>query len=173
MYLWIANAIFMKQGHKSLRTQLTHKISRNPVVRLLKSPLECHHVTISGAAGITWCPRLSSHHICLLHIRSDVTWREAILHSQRIEERLDSRPHLAPSVHCHIIGEMHKVSTSDIRFDMAVLGTHAHESTTQERLVIADGVEWSHDGIPLALIGEDGHSRLFAERLQNLTLRNP
>ena len=81
-------------------------------------------------AGITWRPRFASHHIGLLHIRSNIARRETIFHGQRIEEGFDGRSHLTAPIHHHIVGKMHEVKTADIRLHMSVLRTHAHESGT-------------------------------------------
>ena len=112
------------------------------------------------------------HNIRLLHVRSQVAGRETILHGQRIEERLDGRTHLATSLHRHVVGEVYEVRATDIRLHMSVLRTHAHESATQERLIIFDGVEWRHDGIYLAFVREDRHLRLGIERLHDVIFRD-
>ena len=53
---------------------------------------------------------------------------------------------------------------------MTVLRADAHESRAQERLVVTYRVNRRHDGINLAVIGEDAHLSLRPERLHDLFL---
>ena len=55
------------------------------------------------------------------------------------------------------------VETAHIGFHGSRLGIHAHEARTQETLVVAYGVERTHQGVDVAMIGKDGHLHLLSE----------
>ena len=69
-YLGVVNAKVVKHRNKLLRIELTHKVSRNPVVRLRQAPLQRNHLAVALAVGIARCPCLVAHSVRLLHVRS-------------------------------------------------------------------------------------------------------
>ncbi len=107
-----------------------------------------------------------------LYIRSHITRRKTILHSQSIEERLYCRTNLtAPTCH-HIIHKMIIIYSSNISLHSTCLRFHRHEARTKERLVITYRVERTHHCVYLSSISEHSHINRLAERSTNLFFRN-
>ena len=116
-------------------------------------------------ACIAWSPRLACYHISPLHVGSQIAWRESVLHSQRVEERLNCRTHLTTATRNHIIHEVCIVQASHVRLYGTRSRVHTHKSCSEERLNIANAVYWCHRCIDIAMICEYRHIRWSMERL--------
>ena len=155
----------MQQLHELLRTQLAHKISRNPVARLGKSPLQRNHFACTLMACITRSPRFACYHICMLYVRSQVAGRETVLHSQRIEERLDGRTHLTTTSRNHIIHEVCIVQAAYVSLNGSCHRIHTHKSCSKERFHVSYAVYRCHRCVHIAMICEYRHVSRRMERL--------
>ena len=167
----VVDTIVMQQLDKLRWVQLTHQIGTDPVVTLCQSPAQRNHLSVSRMVGIARRPRSASHHIGLLAVRCQIARRKPVLHRQTVEERLDGRTHLSSSQTCHIIHEVGIVQSTHVCLHGTRLRIHAHESAAQEGLVIADGIERTHQRIDVAMIGKHGHRNLLAEGIVNLFCR--
>ena len=163
MDVGIVDAVIAQQLYKLLWVQLAHQISADPVVTLCQTPLQRNHLSIARMVGVAGCPASACNDIGLLTVGRHVAGGESVLHRQTVEEWLDGGTHLSASQAHHVVHEVCIVETAHIGFHGSRLGIHAHEARTQETLVVAYGVERTHQGVDVAMIGKDGHLHLLSE----------
>ena len=123
------------------------------------------------AVAVAWRPRTARHHVGALHVWRLVAWRRAVLHGQRVEERLDGGSHLSATAHHHVVLEVGEVHAAHVGFHLSGVRVHAHESGAQELLVVAYGVDGRHHRVHVAVVGEHRHVGRRVEGVVYLLLR--
>ena len=68
---------------------------------------------------------------------------------------------------------MLKINSAHVGFDLPRVRIHAHKTGSEERLVIADGVERRHSGVNLAVVSKHRHVDRCMEGAPDFSIRSP
>ena len=161
----------MQVAHETLPrvVNLIHQFRRNPVVRLAKSPFQCHFLAVARLAAIARRPVA----VGALHVQDGALRRVAALHRHGIDKGFHRRAHLPAAHGGHVVLEMSVVQSAHIGFHVSRFGVNGYEAGAQEALVIAYGVARRHQRVHFAARRVHRHRHAAVERLFYFRLRSP
>ena len=165
----VLDAKVVQELDEKVRTELAKQISGNPVVTRCQTPLQCHHFSVASTAAISGSPGSTSwYHVCPLLVWSNITRRPSALHCKRVEVGLDGRTDLVLAQRTHIVLEVAVINASHISLHMTRFSVHTHEACAKEGLVVANAVEWRHQGVLVSFRRIDRHLDGCIEGFVNL-----
>ena len=97
-------------------------------------------------------PLIVAHNESLRDIDNLGARRHAGLHREGVEEWLDSRTDLTFALTDIVILEVSVVRSADVSLDLSCHRLHSHESGTEDRLVISDGIVRGHRSVNVAFL---------------------